>query len=359
MVLFLAVVFTGAALPGPEVRADAPPGGDPAWKAAQARQAAVKTLEVEFRVTAVIARGGISQLRPGAPKTAIIVPAKEATVSAVDRLLIDGEMYRTEFHALLRHPVSDVFTPIKEISTFNGSVATRFFPHGLSKDGKPSGTIRPATEHSAFRTYDAIPVALTYRGLQRSFTPHLVTDLKPTGATRLLGDSVCNEYVMNLITGAPLTCWLDPNRDYHIVRMETQTPGKASEELAIHYRQLEGFGWAPASWVRRQLSPSGVLWRSWKVDVLKFRVNEPQPPEQFGVPFPEGMIVQDVRDRSRYQVMPGGSLRKVSLTDLEEAEQPAAAGHGQNRWLVINLVILAVGLSLLYLIRRHRINHAD
>jgi hypothetical protein len=71
---------------------------DPAVAAAQARQAAAKTIAMEFRCTEVIARGAFShrdQAEPLADATNAR-PPEEKTRDSVNRIVIDGKNVRYE-----------------------------------------------------------------------------------------------------------------------------------------------------------------------------------------------------------------------------------------------------------------------
>jgi hypothetical protein len=273
---------------------------DPFTKAAEARQAAIKTLDVAFRLTEVVSKGGVSGRQPGGrsgEKGAR--PDKETTLKSVNRLVVDGGKLRLE----MNHPIrfASGLDRFRSLTTYEKRVGRLYYPEGIEMDGKPSGLIDREVHLSIMHATRLLPLTMTFRGLDDNFVAHPVPALTRTGATRSIGGSECPEYAFLENKQPLLTVWVDPAKDYNVVRIRRsgREASGATELLDVQYRKDERHGWLPVSWVQTDTAQQGgKVLSTTKAEVVKMKVNEPVSAEEFTIAFPEDAQVQDRTHRA-------------------------------------------------------------
>jgi hypothetical protein len=285
------------------------PAPEAALAAIRARQESVKTLMVEYKQTEVVAKGAKSEGAAPLMKPTTIVPPEETTLESVDRLLIDGEKVRCEDN----HPSwlmpQGILQEQKRVSVANGSGAKVFFPTGLGPGATPTGVIQREPRSLDVKAFTPAPLTTTFRGLDPMISAFPAADMKPSGVTLLIDGALCEEHVIDY-SDVILSSWLDTTKDYVPRRLRLQRQGRLLEQADVTYRRHETCGWSPTSWVCNYYSGHATILRSTSVQVLDFRVNEPQPAEQFDIRFPPGTTVRDGRTLKTNELSPMGTCGK-------------------------------------------------
>jgi hypothetical protein len=88
--------------------------------------------------------------------------------------------------------------------------------------------------------------------------------------------------------------WLDPARDYIVLRRQQTTNGTDSERMDISYRHDPAAGWTPEGCKRSTVSLLGRRWRSETATITAFTANQPIPAAEFLVEFPKGTKVHEL-----------------------------------------------------------------
>jgi hypothetical protein len=328
---------------------------DPAVASARTRQETVKTLNIKFRCSEVIAKGGMYTPVPGSPHPEILIPAQETTLEWTNHLVIDEDKVRCENNRPTQWGVTEKWVERSQVYTFNGSVAKIFFPGGLSGAKDPMGSI----DNSAPRGWSSVltPILMTFRGLNRSIALYAISEMNPSGNTVLIDGAMCQEYLFKLSSGFVVGCWLDPANDYIVRRIRSEQQGRLGEQTDVRYCRNDTCGWVPSSWVRKVYSPAGSVRWTTTVEVLDMRLNEPQAAEQFDIQFPPGTLVSDNRNSKSYRVQSDGNMRELSPSgeeppvSLEVSEEP---WYWRDRWLLISLGVLFTVALLLHSVQRRR-----
>jgi hypothetical protein len=333
--------------------------GDPAVAAAGARAKAVKTAAITFKVTEVIARGGVSSTSGVA--FAPITPPDERTFEAIDRLALDGEKVRYENnHFLFRKPNWEL-VPLRSVwSSFDGAVAKTLFPRGLSVD-EPLGWVRNSPQAEWVGELDLLPLTMTFRGLSPAVVWHPISSLRPSASTLTIDGVPCKEFTAKDSGTRADRYWLDPARDYVVrraQRIKSQRGGQLVQQVDVVYRRHDVCGWVPASWVHRHYTPAGDVGRTMTVEILDLRLNDPQPPDLFDIRFPPGATFSDQRDNKQYRVGPDGSIREEPLTNRGGSPETVALlaepWYRRNKWLLIGMGGLLAALGIRQAARRMR-----
>jgi hypothetical protein len=285
----------------------------PAVKAARAREKAIKTVAIQFKMTEVLAKGAVSAGQPGPLKPAKVVPEKETTLESTNRLVFDGRKVRYEHnHPTWLLPNGKLVKP-DFVGAFDGTQAKSLHPRGLDGTRHPQGFLLMDGRLEFVRALDLIPLNSTFRGNNPNFSGYTAGQLKPTNRTVLIDGAMCDEIVPRRVgQAAPsgTAMYFDPTKDYVLRRIRMERNGRTSIQLDATYRRDKQHGWLPISWVRTDYGSDGALIRTARFTVLDLKINAPQAPEQFEIRFEPGTSVYDQRNNKWYRVQPNGELRE-------------------------------------------------
>lgn len=169
----------------------------------------------------------------------------------------------------------------------------------------------------------------------------------------------------------PITSvWLDPERDFVVVRMVQDSPtGPLSQLTFEEFRQTEN-GWVPLKWTKTSLNSDGSVSTSCRASVRHFTLNVLMDEKEFELEFPPGTWVTDGREKTRYILKEGGEKRIIlgeELVGQASYEQLLNTETGQaleytpdkpradRRWLFLALAVIAAALVALVLVKRLRL----
>ncbi len=345
---------------------------DPAVTAARSRQAAVKSVVVEFSETEVMAKGAHSTARGATDKGITPLPPQELTLTSQNRFLIAGDKVRYEnnhphwnnFYAADGSPRTGI-----SISVRDGSSISIFYPHGFGGNAEPWAhtNIGNAALTTPRGNTDAVSLILaTVRAFDPAQAVWHLDQFKPTGNTLTIDGATCLEYAgpapdRGHFIGSPAPqnliyrYWLDAARSYIIRRAQALEQDKVLEQVDIQYRFHEVGGWFPDRWEYYEYSAAGDVLQSATVTVLSVRFNEEPPADAFILHFPEGSAVSDVQHRKNYHVAADGSLREDDPPPGEAPPgPPPPAAWYQNKYLLVGAaVVLAAAFGGAYWLRRN------
>jgi hypothetical protein len=338
------------------VAGSAPADDAPHVKAARARQEAAKTVYVEFKLTEAVPPGGHMNPRnhPGAAK--ILVPPRETTLEAINRLILDNEKHRYENNNFCSFRLNGNVLQGKCITAFDGAVERNLYPDGVSNEGVPWGSFGRRFSRPVIGDRLLLPIVQAFRGADPRNGCDVCGEMKPTGNTLVIDGAVCEESLVEYWTGWATSYWLDPDSDYLARRICLRWGDWITEQFDIRYRRHEKDGWAPESWVRKDFfrGDPGI---TTTVEVLDLRLNAPQPAERFELIFPPGAFVSETGNGGKqYQVQPDGSLREVSPSSPPPAdpEPPDDSSVGHHKWLAIGVAMAFAIIVYVLAARRKR-----
>ncbi|HYT94680.1 MAG TPA: hypothetical protein VEL76_38545 [Gemmataceae bacterium] len=329
----------------------------PAAKAAQEREEAVKTLELKFKRTEVIAKGGVSARDPPPLRPKFPVPDQETTLAATNRLVLDGLKFRYEDN----HPVF-VFPEARlhkhaAITWYDGSVSRELMPNEIKKGMGQFGTIHGSGRANDLKGIELLPLLLTFRPVHPLLGNSRFSTLKPSGVTLPIEGVSCEEYVVTTSATKEQGYWLDPSKGYVVRRIRREVGGHVGEQIDVRYGREEQGIPIPTSWVRRQYSPQGEVLTTTTFEVSEVRINQPQAAEEFDMLFPPATKVYDQRNNKFYRVEADGTMREVSIRGEElgpSVSQPGDSWYRRNTWLLVSVGVALLGLLSAYVWRRKR-----
>src|SRR5580704_10092847 len=241
----------------------------------------------EAPVVGGLKAAGVSIKSDGAHDT---MPRSELWAEGADRL-------RDDFSVVACGGASE-WKPTERYSvTINGTKHTRVkVPIGsgesrqavICNELEPERTGDPQVDA---RPDDWAPLILTFRPFDPAFgwkreRCRLVTDNEFVDQTR------CLVIQMDEISKSE-RCWVDPVRDYAIVKWEKRPLRMPSVSLTIDYQQDKLHGWIPVRWTRQLRGATPEATGTAEAVVTHSAVNESLPKETFAPVFPAGTSVAD------------------------------------------------------------------
>jgi len=107
--------------------------------------------------------------------------------------------------------------------------------------------------------------------------------------TAKIGDVDCTILHTENAHGQHTFYWLDPARDYLVLREHTMTGGRDIAQFDFSYRPDATAGWVPDGWTEKQLGQYGCFVSSITSRVYQYAVNEPLPASTFQIKLPSGV----------------------------------------------------------------------
>ena len=221
------------------------------------------------------------------------------------------------------------------VSTFDGDVSRRFYSGDDETPWRyhPLGFDHAETRNIESNYYILAPILLCYRSSDAELGGRDITAFRLGDGTAMADGAEC---LVLESTGEETELreafWVDPARDFHIVRVERRLPGKITW-LNIAYRHHESHGWVPSSWTWVASGPdSGRIFEQVSATVTHYEINEDIPREEFQFTFPPGTMVRDMRSGRNYIQREGSETRTITPEEIARGaayEELLTTGSGQ------------------------------
>ncbi|MBX9628557.1 MAG: hypothetical protein K2X82_32470 [Gemmataceae bacterium] len=287
----------------------------------QQRQDASKTFRIRWTQSVLFPKGACSKASPKDYGVGEVFPPTDTTLPGHGSVVMDGEKARLENHMKIVNTVTKSFSDLDILATYDGKTGALLHDSGsapkrMSRQPDPSPRMLVTTNTSPF-----LPA---FRPLGVGFGGWDPNELRVTGRTALVNGAQCIEVgFIGTTPTAGTTLWLDPGRDYHLVRYQQYGSGQyALTQYDIDYTADAPGRWRPAGWVSIFQLQGGHLYRRVKASVTECAVGERVSSGEFSTEPPPNTRVEDSSgpdDVSRFVVRPDGSRRDV-LPD--ERNQP-------------------------------------
>jgi len=176
-------------------------------------------------------------------------------------------------------------------AAFDGRTSRTFFKTDLPGRADGFGAVKPGFDDQITEQLPVRPVLLAFRPL----SPHLgrivpsACRVLPSGGK--ISDISCVILETYNTQGFRECYWLDPARDYIVLRKHSMLNGQDYSRVDISYQHDRTFGWIPHGWNDCSVGDRGAWMHSHSVTVTGFRINEPIHASVFQVEFPKGAQV--------------------------------------------------------------------
>jgi hypothetical protein len=150
-----------------------------------------------------------------------------------------------------------------------------------------------------------IPILLAFRPLDANFARFKPADFRVSPVRGKIGDVVC--VIIETIEAwerPPISFWLDPARDYIVLRKHETLNGQDTARTDISYRNDPTYGWIPDAWKYSYVGNAGTDPMFWTDKVTASGINVPIPASEFQFEFPKGTRVTDLRNEPQERRRP-------------------------------------------------------
>ena len=262
-----------------------------AWRR---RQDAIKTFQFAWSETQTHAKGWLPNPRyPQREWLSIAALWKDRTYSVRKALAVDGRMMRYSFE-IHRPPEADgvdvkstngdtlglgVHRHYSYVSVFDGQTGEARLSSLL---GSPPGTVVRGTANIDAQNLDTRPILLAFRPLDPAMG-HLLIDRAITNLARTFyrGRSIFVLEERHDPSGWKTILWIDPERDFTIVRFVVVAEQRKIVDMDIDYVQDQRWGWIPRGWRVTQMLADGSTRRVSTATVSTYSINTAIPPQEF------------------------------------------------------------------------------
>jgi hypothetical protein len=225
----------------------------------------------------------------GQPIAVSNFPNEDTAFQGLNTLTIEGDHWRYESQI----PVLDSSRNLVLQNTVNvskGGISKSYMLPG-GRD-VPSGAISEAKPSDVPRINAARPLFLIFRSLGVGlFNPQEYVIAPMVGS---IDDRPCT-ILQTEPTSSRWSLWVDPARDYSILRYTLASEGKVLLTADIAYNHSDEHGWVPKGWTIVNVDRNGKLKQSITAVVTKWQINDAIDPNEFELEFPPGTSVQDFR----------------------------------------------------------------
>lgn len=335
-----------------------------AWKA---RQDHTRTLRFEWdEVRTLAAAMQPRDFTPEEMKRVVSLP--DIVIKRHIGLSLDAERVRYERQGQEWSADVQGYVPGSYVGVFDGKDPKSL--HSFDITGKlgcsAMGYIQTAPKHPDHSDATIRPLLLAYRPL----SPDL-GGVDPTKLSVSADQGVISGRVCALITqqrprsGARRTFWVDPERDYAIVRWIDTSDRRVVATFDISYQHNDADGWFPCEWSAVMPDSSGKTAIQFIAHVSRHEINQPIALREFQIEFPAGAMVVDYGAKSTFLVRNGGEKRfispreraagipieQLSVTKTDEDMQPR--GHLRLYLSLATLAVFSAAVLLAYVWRRN------
>jgi len=157
------------------------------------------------------------------------------------------------------------------------------------------------------------PLTLTYRVLEPRMGGYQRSKFRMTPRRAEIGGAQCVVVAIGTETAPQYSeFWVDPTKDYSVVRYRKMASGKLRHQIDMEYRE-DPTGWIPKRWKMITVDNDGSLRSSLEDELTNLSLNASLPDSDFDIEIPEGTLLTDYRTgREWFMVGADGNERMIS-----------------------------------------------
>jgi len=223
---------------------------------------------------------------------------------------VDGDRFASQYQANWDMPVLQMSAndrrPRRERSpthsghefrvTFDGKTTTRY---SISNgDAEPLVTLSAGHDDTAGQFPGDKYLLYTFRPMDRELRSIDLSKFKVAPGGGTIGDTPCVVIETDVVRGDQQSFWLDPARDYLVLREHWTLNGQDCQRVDLTYRPDPTYGWIPTAWVDANAGSGGSMGSACTDTVTNYSINQPVPNSEFKIEIPKGAQVNDMRKRN-------------------------------------------------------------
>ncbi len=270
----------------------------------RARQEQVHTARLSWKEQITQPCGSISAHMPRIVRHRLqltgkeIIPPEDKTLDFSLTLELDDGKARFSYEGMeWAGDNADHYRSIKYASVFDGTECKDLYPDGLGNVSRPQGGIRAETRFRDAQLYRLRPLLLAYRSLDPSLRPFDLQGFSACAERKNIGGRLCIELEKRVPPlDAFLRLWVDPERDFVVLRHTIEENGEVRVKMDIDYRQDVSAGWVPTHWAIVSNGPDGRIIDSTRGSMITTEFNGKTDATLFALVFPTGTMVVDEKN---------------------------------------------------------------
>jgi hypothetical protein len=155
------------------------------------------------------------------------------------------------------------------------------------------GRTRPGFHIAEAQSQAIEPVLVMFRPFDANLGRVNADEYRVSPLRGKIGDIACViiEKTEETMSPTRTVYWLDPARDYIVLRKQRFLGDRSHERMDISYRKDAAFGWIPEGSRESSISEVGYQCSSLSASITAFAINQPIPASEFLVDFPKGTKV--------------------------------------------------------------------
>jgi hypothetical protein len=222
-----------------------------------------------------------------------VVPPEDVTFEVPSSICIDGNKVRYTRDDRQWSAKEKAYVLQPYMTVFNGELGKTFHSKGASYAPWPQALIQGRFPDA--RALYLSPLFMTFRACAPEFRSFDIQTLVLTGRRAVIDGKSCLEVERQLGSYVERV-WIDPSRDYVVVRALSSNTEHPRTKIDIAYRKDADSGWVPEKWDILMFYASGKLQQSMRAKVTSYQINPPVELSEFDIEFPAGTRVKDIRD---------------------------------------------------------------
>jgi hypothetical protein len=287
-------------------------------KAWQKRQDSFKTARFAWKEQRTNPKGSISaafgslieERNPDVGKGRIM-PAEDTTVEFACQLRIGVDRMRFEYQGETWVVETNAYRKESYTSVFGEKAPKDLYPEGNGHATWPLGAIRKDKEYRDAGSAVLRPLILTYRPFVKAMQPVDLERMTLQNQRVLIDEQLCVELVLRNPRDSSQHLFVDPLRDFVLVRQVFIEQGRLHQQMDISYQHDPVCGWRPTDWKTADYGPSGSLLCFTSAAITDYEWNGELASKLFELDFPLGTAVTDETNMSHYIIKMDGTKRLI------------------------------------------------
>lgn len=248
------------------------------------------------------------------------LPAKDTTVRRRLSLSVDGRRMRHTNDGDAWISGEERFSSQSYVSVFDGRSSKSFYQHHASANADhPLGFVLANSKNPDVDLLNCRHLLIHYRPFHPEMGIGKPSEWRLTqhrGVVRGVECAILEKQAGSLRQ----SCWVDPKRDFAVLRYTTHVGQGLINQLEGSYEQDPEHGWVLSSWTITTFAQGVLLVLEHAENTATQRlINSPLDESAFQFSFPVGTIVEDSVERSRYLVREGDKKRIITLDESRRA----------------------------------------
>ena len=281
------------------------------------------------------------------------IPPVDTTHDVALELCIHGDKVRHTMDDRQWSPSENRFVIKPVVQVFDGKEGKLWRPDGAPTTPYPQGVLQRRNPIGSM-IYLA-PLVMSLQPFSPAMRLFELDTLKLSGHTAIIGGRPCLE-LQHDARGRTERVWIDPSREYQMVRYWSTAKDKVWAKVDIEYGENPVCRWIPRRWTIVTFDKNGALSRSQTANLTSCELNVPIDDAEFALDFSPGTAVLDFRRQptSQFIVRENGSARPVlpreaglSYDELVHSSPGLSLG-AKVGWCLVGVGMLLAGATVVY-----------